>query len=337
MPESFKLAFVSSAYNETLNLEELHRRCRLAWQRLAEEMESETGQKLEFRMVIADNHSSDDSLATLQRIIASDPETIGIANAANYGADASWANALHHVRDCDLVVLLCSDLQDPPELSVAMVQRLLKEELTDAVLAIKSRSAGGPLLRLARRSYYRVLGISSRLQIVPSGFHGFGCYRREVIDEVLRYWEESGLIMRVCIANACQSAARIEYHQADRELGNSSLNSPFLGSAWPAYVMLASKHLLTADAAASRLALSIGSTGMVLAIVVGIALLANYLSGNSQYQGGVPTVMGLVLMSFSIQMLRFAVMSRQIESLRMSGFRSRVRSSLIKGSSFQDG
>ena len=101
--------------------------------------------------------------------------------------------------------------------------------------------------------------------------------------------------------------------------------------------MLASKHLLTADAAASRLALSIGSTGMVLAIVVGIALLANYLSGNSQYQGGVPTVMGLVLMSFSIQMLMFAVMSRQIESLRMSGFRSRVRSSLIKGSSFQDG
>jgi hypothetical protein len=80
-----KLAYVTSAYNETLNLEELHRRCRLAWQSLAEEIKSETGQKLGFRMVIADNQSSDDSLETLQRIIASDPDVIGVANGANYG------------------------------------------------------------------------------------------------------------------------------------------------------------------------------------------------------------------------------------------------------------
>lgn len=325
-----KLAYVTSAYNETLNLEELHRRCRLAWQSLAEELESETGQKLEFRMVIADNHSSDDSLATLQRITARDPEVIGIANAANYGPDASFANVLRHTRDCDLVVLLCSDLQDPPELSVEMVQHLLKEEQTDAVLAIKSRSAGGPMLRMARRGYYRALGMSSRLELVPSGFHGFGCYRQEVVDEVLRYWEESGLNLRMCFANACQSAARIEYRQADRTRGNSSYGGT-------AYVLEAARALLSADAAASRLALSIGSTGMVLALLVGVALLANYFSGNSQYQGGVPTVMGLVLASFGIQMLMFAVMSRQIESLRMSGFRPRVRTRLIQGSRGQDG
>jgi len=325
-----KLAYVTSAYNETLNLEELHRRCRLAWQSLAKEIESSTGNDLGFRMVIADNHSTDDSLATLQRIIASDPEVIGIANSANYGPDASFANALQHARDCDLVVLLCSDLQDPPELNVAMVQRLLREEQTDAVLAIKSRSAGGPLLRMARRGYYRALGISSRLQLVPSGFHGFGCYRCEVVEEVLRYSEESGLNLLMCMANACQSPARIEYRQADRTRGKSS----YVG---PAYVMEAARALLSADAAASRLALSIGSTGMVLALVVGVVLLANYFTGNSQYQGGVPTVMGLVLMSFAIQMLMFAVMSRQIESLRMSGFRPRMRTRLIQGSRSQDG
>ena len=47
--------------------------------------------------------------------------------------------------------------------------------------------------------------------------------------------------------------------------------------------------------------------------------------------------MGLVLMSFGIQMLMFAVMSRQIESLRMSGFRPRVRTRLILGSRGIDG
>jgi hypothetical protein len=47
--------------------------------------------------------------------------------------------------------------------------------------------------------------------------------------------------------------------------------------------------------------------------------------------------MGLVLMSFGIQMLMFAVMSRQIESLRMAGFRPRVRTHLIQGSQGIDG
>jgi glycosyltransferase involved in cell wall biosynthesis len=324
------LAYVTSAYNETLNLEELHRRCRLAWQSLAKEMKSETGQELGFRMVIADNQSTDNTLSTIQSIIANDPGVIGISNGANYGPDASFANVLRHARDCDLVVLLCSDLQDPPELSITMVQRLRREELTDAVLAIKSRSAGGPMLRLARRGYYKALGISSRLQLVPSGFHGFGCYRGEVVDEVLRYWDESGLNLRMCMANACQNPARIEYLQPDRTRGKSSY-------AGPAYVLEAARALLSADAAASRLALSIGSTGMLVALVVGVVLLANYFSGNSQYQGGVPTVMGLVLMSFGIQMLMFAVMSRQIESLRMSGFRPRIRTRLIQVSRGQDG
>jgi len=104
--DKLTLVYVTSAYNETLNLEELHRRCRLAWQTLAKEIESEAGQELGFRMVIADNHSTDDSRTTLQSIIASDPEVIGIANTANYGPDASFANVLRPARDCDLMVLL---------------------------------------------------------------------------------------------------------------------------------------------------------------------------------------------------------------------------------------
>ena len=46
-------------------------------------MKSETGHELEFRMAIADNYSSDDSLAIRQPTISSDREVIGIANAAN--------------------------------------------------------------------------------------------------------------------------------------------------------------------------------------------------------------------------------------------------------------
>jgi hypothetical protein len=310
------LDYVTSAFNETLNLEVLHRRCRLAWQNLAKEIESETDQNLGFRMVIADNNSSDDSLATLRRIIAGDPEVIGIANTANYGPEASVVNALRHARDCDLVMLICSDLQDPPEITSEMVRTLLERPELDAVLAVKKRSAGG-LLRLARKIDYGALGLSSRRPMVPSGFRGFGCYRQAVIEEATRFWNSSDLNRRQCLTNACQSPQLIDYVQPERLRGVSSY--PGWGY-WPE----ALRSLVSGDAAASRLALTIGITGLGLAMLVGLLLMVNVLRGSSGYGGGVPTEMGLVLISVSVQMLMYAVVSRQIEAVRMSGFHRHV-------------
>lgn len=64
--------------------------------------------------------------------------------------------------------------------------------------------------------------------------------------------------------------------------------------------------------------------GMALSTVIGVFLLLNFLSGRSTYSSGIPTVMGLVLISFAMQMLMIALLSRQIEGLRMGGFRRKV-------------
>jgi glycosyltransferase involved in cell wall biosynthesis len=316
MPEPLTLAFVSSAFNEAENLEELHRRCRAVHAELRREFAEQVA--LEFRFVVADNGSSDDSLAVLEQLSQRDPLVHPLANHANYGPEPSIVNAMDQARNCDLIVVLCSDLQDPPELAINMTRTLLQKSSIDAVLAVKKRSAGGPVLRLARRTYYKVLGYSSRRQLVPGGFHGFGCYRRDVVEEALRYWENTDLNFRQCLANASQSAQLIDYVQAERQRGVSSYRG---WGYWPE----ALRALLSGDAAASRLALAIGLGGLFLAVLVGALLLVNVLSGVSGYGAGVPTLMGLVLISFALQMLMFAVLSRQIESLRMGGFRPKVR------------
>jgi hypothetical protein len=110
----------------------------------------------------------------------------------------------------------------------------------------------------------------------------------------------------------------MDYLQAERLRGVSSYR------AW-GYWQEALRSLLSADAAASRLALLIGGGGLLLAVLMAGLLLVNFLSGNSGYEGGIPTVMGLMLISFALQMLMFAVLSRQIEALRMGGFRVKVR------------
>jgi len=60
---------------------------------------------------------------------------------------------------------------------------------------------------------------------------------------------------------------------------------------------------------------------------VGLLGLVNFLRGTSGYGGGVLTLMGLMVISFAVQMLMFAVLSRQIEGLRMERFRQKFYSS----------
>jgi len=316
MTPSLTLAFVSSAYNEEENLEELHRRCREAHAELQQEFSHCI--TLEFKFVVADNGSTDRSMTVLEALARRDAAVVALANRMNYGAEASAGNLITQAVIYDFVVFLCSDLQDPPEVATAMVRALLERPDLDAVLALKKRSAGGPLLHLARRVYYRILGLSSRRRMVPSGFHGFGCYRQAVLEEASRFWNGTDLNVRQCLANACQSPLLMEYEQAERWRGTSSYRG---WGYWPE----ALHALLSGDATSSRLALVIGSIGLLLAVLVGLFILLNFLRGSSGYGGGVPTVMGLVLISFALQMLMFALLSRQIEALRMGGTRRRVR------------
>ena len=320
---TISLTFVSTAFNESANIVELLKRCRESYDQIAREF-SET-LEIRYRFVIADNGSRDNSVQLLEGICDSEKEVTALINHANYGPEASAANALQEARDSDLIVLLCSDLQDPPELSVSMARMLLKRPDLDAVLAIKKRSSGNAMLRIARKTYYKALGYSTRLQQVPNGYHGYGCYRRETIEEALRYWNLTDLNLRQCLACASQNAFEVEYLQADRRHGRSSYG---VFGYWSEAV----RSLASGDATASRLSLFTGTTSLMIAIIAGIFLLLNIISGNSGYGRGIPTVLGIGVLSFAVQMLMFGLLSRQIEALRMGGMRKKVRfSRLNKG------
>ena len=109
--QQLTLAFVSSAYNEADNLEELHRRCRAAHAQLQQEFEHRI--QLDFRFVVADNGRTDSSLDVLKRLSQQDPAVLALANRMNYGAEASAGNLIDQAGAFDQIVLLCSDLQAP--------------------------------------------------------------------------------------------------------------------------------------------------------------------------------------------------------------------------------
>jgi glycosyltransferase involved in cell wall biosynthesis len=321
--EELTLAFVSSAYNEAENLEELYYRCRDIHYRIQQELDMGTRNiDLRFSFVVADNCSTDSSLVVLEKLYSQDAEITVIANQANYGAENSCVNAMKQVTECQLILLLSSDLQDPPELALEMVMTLIENPNNDAVIATKSRSAGALLLRVARKLYYILLGYSSRRGVVPNGFHGFGCYRLPVINNVISQWEQTDQSMRQCLINSCNNPSLISYKQPDRHKGISSYQGLN-------YLQEGVRSIVSGDAAASRLALLLGTTGLILALVLAIIIVANIAFGQSGYGQGIPTVMGLVIISFTAQMLMLSVLSRQIESNRIGGIRPKINFKLF--------
>jgi len=318
MTKLITVAFVSSAYNEAQNLELLYQRCKDAYLKVV--CEYDLSVNFEFHFIVADNASDDDSIAVMQRLCLKDPRITLLINHKNYGPEASVANALKIAELNDIIILLSSDLQDPPELATMMIKKLMLQDSLDSVMAIKTNSSGNSLLRIARSSYYKMLGYSTRLQKVPRGFHGFGCYRREVITDVLRYWDKTDLNLRQCIANSCRSPMEIGYKQSARVNGNSSYKGL-------SYCAEAIRSLAAGDASASRLSLVISASSMLIGIVASVLILLNLGSGNSGYSGGIPTVMAL-------QILMIGLLSRQIEALRMGGLRPKVFYRLIGSSTY---
>jgi polyisoprenyl-phosphate glycosyltransferase len=76
----------------------------------------------EWEWVIVDDHSRDGTFAVIRDLAARDPRVRGIRLSRNSGSHVAITCALHHAAG-DAAVMLAGDLQDPPEILTAMIER----------------------------------------------------------------------------------------------------------------------------------------------------------------------------------------------------------------------
>jgi glycosyltransferase involved in cell wall biosynthesis len=134
---------------------------------------------------IADNYSTDRSREILRVIAAKDPQFKVILNANNFGHIRSPYNAMLQATG-DAVVLLCSDLQEPPEMIVDFVRQW--EAGYQVVCGVKPKSRENPLMFQVRRFYYWLLASCSQTSQIRN-FTGFGLYDRKAIEAVKKFNE----------------------------------------------------------------------------------------------------------------------------------------------------
>jgi glycosyltransferase involved in cell wall biosynthesis len=204
------ISVLTPCFNEAGNIEELCRRVR-------QTMEGIDG--VAYEHILIDNNSTDDTVARVRAEIAADPRIRLIVNARNFGQVRS---PYHGLLQCagEAVVVLASDLQDPPELIPEFIAHWRAGKRV--VLGVKASSEESRTMWLLRSAYYT---FAARISDVPLIQHatGFGLYDRSVI-EIIRDIGDPYPYFRGMIADIGLEIALVAYDQGVRRRGITKNN-----------------------------------------------------------------------------------------------------------------
>ena len=202
------LSIVTGCYNEEGNLQVYYDRVKRA---LAE------FPQYDHEIIIADNCSTDGSRAILRRLAAADPRFKVILNSNNFGPVRSGYNAFLQASG-DAVVLMSSDLQDPPELIPDLVRAW--EAGHEVVAAVNAQAQGRSLLDRVRNFYYWLLAKLSDTDHIIRNFTGFGLYDRKVM-EALKFYKDPVPYFRGFISEIGFRRMEVPFTRPPRRHGRS--------------------------------------------------------------------------------------------------------------------
>lgn len=138
------ISIVTPCFNEEGNIDELYRRISAVMAELP----------YDYEHIIIDNCSTDGTVAKLRKLAEQDSRLKVILNARNFGHIRSpYHGILQAVGDA--VVVIASDLQDPPELIPDLVRQWDMGFKT--VLLVKPQSQESKLMVAIRKSYYQFI------------------------------------------------------------------------------------------------------------------------------------------------------------------------------------
>jgi polyisoprenyl-phosphate glycosyltransferase len=142
----------------------------------------------EWELVLVDDGSTDATPAMLDDLAARDERVKVIHLARNFGYQPAVIAGLDHARG-DVVVTIDADLQDPPELIGAMLERW--RQGSDVVYAVRRERNGESRLKLlTARWFSRLFRRLAELDI-PTNVGDFRLLDRRAVDALLRMRERS--------------------------------------------------------------------------------------------------------------------------------------------------
>ena len=150
----------------------------------------------------------------IEEICAKDIRFKAIFNTRNFGPVRSPIYNLYNANG-NAVIVLCADLQDPPELIPEFLKKW--EEGYKLVMGVRTGSEEKGLMPLLRKLYYTSLKKISEVEQLP-GVTGFGLYDRDVI-KILRTINDPYPYLRGLICELGWPIAKIPFLDLNVNMG----------------------------------------------------------------------------------------------------------------------
>lgn len=141
---------------------------------------------LDFEFVYVNDGSKDDSLDRLLALRAEDDRVGVISLSRNFGHQLAVTAGLDAVGDADAVIIMDTDLQDPPRISMEMVR--MWEDGVDVVYAQRRSRKDSVFKRSTAWAFYWALDRLASIEI-PRNVGDFRLMDAKVVAEVARYRE----------------------------------------------------------------------------------------------------------------------------------------------------
>jgi len=171
----------------------------------------------DYELVSVDDGSSDDSYEQLAGLAGGDPRVRVIKFSRNFGHQIAITAGIDHARG-DAVVVIDSDLQDPPEVIREMVARW--REGYDVVYGVREQREGETPMKLLTASvFYRLLGAVAKIKIPPD-VGDFRLMSRRATDQ-LRSLREKDRFVRGLVSWIGFRQGGVRYHRDPRFAGET--------------------------------------------------------------------------------------------------------------------
>jgi polyisoprenyl-phosphate glycosyltransferase len=164
-----ELSVVIPLYNEASVIAATHSQLKTVLDNLA----------LSYEIVLVNDGSTDESLATVKELSEADANTRIVSLARNFGHEMATTAGVNYSRG-RAVIVMDADLQDPPEVIPQMVKKW--REGFEVVYAVRNRRRGETWLkRFTSACFYRIFALVSEVKF-PTDTGDFRLMDRRVVD-----------------------------------------------------------------------------------------------------------------------------------------------------------
>ena len=283
-----KISVVAPAFNEAENLPVLIDRLR-----------SVLAPYDDYEIVIVDDGSRDRSLEVLRALADEDGRVRFLSLSRNFGHQNALKAGLDHATG-DCVIMLDADLQHPPELIPAMVERW--REGFEVVNMIRRDDDTPAFKKWTAALFYRFVNAISDFKIRP-GAADFRLLDRKVIDALNRLGERT-LFFRGIIPWLGFRQCEIEYAPAARAHGSSKYDLSRMA-------LLALDGIISSSTRPLRLSTILGLAMSTLAMLYAAYAVTVKLALGTAVSGWTSLLMGVMLLG-GVQLVMLGIVGEYI-------------------------